>query len=76
MEVKEKENLNLTNEEKNLVVTNEYENKAKSDVLIIFGIFTLIFIGFILVFSFGSVRHVCWYLNFSFLVIEFFVKIC
>ena len=34
MEVKEKENLSLTNEEKKLVVTNDSESKDKSDILI------------------------------------------
>ena len=49
MEVKEKENLSLTNEEKNIVVTNNYENKTRSDVLVIFGIFTFIFILLLLI---------------------------
>ena len=66
MEVKEKEkeNLNLTNEEvkieetipeeknteeKSITVSNNYENKSKSDVLIIFGIFTIIFILLLLI---------------------------
>lgn len=56
MEVKEKDNLNLTsdnlaltNEEKNLVTTNDYKNKQKSDVLVIFGIFTFIFILLLLI---------------------------
>lgn len=50
MEVKEKDDLILTKEqENNLVVTNNYENKSKSDVLVIFGIFTFIFILLLLI---------------------------
>lgn len=50
MEVKEKDDLILTKEqENNLFVTNNYENKSKSDVLVIFGIFTFIFILLLLI---------------------------
>ncbi len=49
MELKEKENLNLTDKETNLVITTNYKNKNKSDTLIIFGVFTLIFILLLLI---------------------------
>lgn len=44
MEVKERNTIVETNKDKMLVVTNNYENKSYSDVLVIFGILTFIFI--------------------------------
>lgn len=48
MEVKEKEDL-IEAKEENLIPINNYENKNRSDVLLIFGFFTFIFILVLLI---------------------------
>lgn len=51
MEVKEKPKLTITEEKSTALITNDYQNKTKksSDILLIFGFFTFIFILIILI---------------------------
>lgn len=49
MEVKERNDLITVEEEKTLTITNDYQNKKYSDVLVIFGILTFIFILILLI---------------------------
>lgn len=49
MEVKEKENIVTIEKEETYTITNNYENKHRSDILIIFGISAFIFILILLI---------------------------